>query len=673
MSEEYINEPMLEIFIYETSLQLEQLEQKMLENEDTFYKEEVINEIFRHMHSIKSASSMMLFNEISKLAHSIEDLFYVIREEKPVQIDYSMLSDLVFEGIDFIKIEILKIKEGADASADASELIQRIKRYLEQLKELNPSLARVEQAKVDSPKKQQFYISNNKKVEKTVHQHSYQARVFFEEGCEMENIRAFTIIHNLKDFTTNLQYEPSDIIESEDSVDIIRDTGFLVSFKTNRTYDEMFQFFSQTIFLRDLELTELVLEDSELELGSDPPVKKFLGQEEQKTGNVAATIISVQVQKLDRLLDLVGEMVIAEAMVTENPDLMDLELDNFQKAARQLKKITSEIQDMVMSIRMISLSTTFQKMNRPVRDMCKKLNKEVKLSLIGEDTEVDKNIIEHLSDPLMHLIRNSMDHGFESPAEREQNNKPRTGTLTLEAKNVGSDVLIIVKDDGRGLNKSKILQKAHSNGLLRKAESEYTHKEIFNLILHPGFSTKEQVTEFSGRGVGMDVVANNVETIGGSLQVDSTEDKGTVITIRIPITLAIVDAMNIRVGQSKYTIPTSYIKESLRPKTSDLIVDPNGNEMIIVRGLFYPLIRLHERLHHAAERSSLLDGIVIILENDDKSFCILADELLGQKQVVVKALPSFFQGSHKVSVLAGCTLLGDGSISLILDIPKLSG
>lgn len=673
MTGEYLNEPMLEIFIYETSLLLEQLEQRMLANEEAFYKDEVINEIFRHMHSIKSSSAMMMFNHISKLAHSIEDLFYVIREEKPRHLDYSALSDLVLEGIDFIKVEILKIKEGAEASEDSSGLILRIKAYLDRLKEQNPSLSAAPAAK-ESHAKQQYYISNQtglKKTEKAVYRHAYQARIFFEEGCEMENIRAFTIIHNLKDLAVELQYEPADIIESEDSVETIRKTGFLIFIKTDQTYEELHRFFSQTIFLKDLELTELNPEEAKKEQPAEPAAKPK-GLEEPRSGHAHASIISVQVQKLDRLLDLVGEMVIAEAMVTENPDLAGLELDNFQKAARQLKKITSEIQDMVMSIRMVSLSATFQKMNRPVRDLGKKLNKEVKLTLIGEETEVDKNIIEQISDPLTHLVRNSMDHGLETPEERERKGKTRTGSITLEARNVGSDVLIIVKDDGRGLDKRSILRKAGREGLLRKPESEYTDKEIFNLIFHPGFSTKEQVTEVSGRGVGMDVVARNIEAVGGSLHVDSAEDKGTVISIRIPITLAIVDAMNIRVEESKYTIPTAYIKESFKPRASDLIMDPDGNEMVIVRGNVYPLIRLHERLHHAKERASLSEGIIMILEHEDKGFCILADELLGQRQVVVKALPGLFQYSHKVSLLAGCTLLGDGSISLILDVAKLS-
>jgi two-component system, chemotaxis family, sensor kinase CheA len=215
---------------------------------------------------------------------------------------------------------------------------------------------------------------------------------------------------------------------------------------------------------------------------------------------------------------------------------------------------------------MVPLSATFTKMHRIIRDMSKKLDKEVHLDIVGEETEVDKNIIEHISDPLMHLVRNAIDHGIEDSENRAAKGKPRAGVVTLEAKNAGSDVLIIVRDDGKGLNKDKILKKARENNLLFKNEEDMTDKEIFNLILLPGFSTKDKVTEFSGRGVGMDVVSKNIEAVGGSLSVDSITDKGTIITMKIPLTLAIIDGMNIKVGSSRYTIPIISIKESFRPK-----------------------------------------------------------------------------------------------------------
>lgn len=379
----------------------------------------------------------------------------------------------------------------------------------------------------------------------------------------------------------------------------------------------------------------------------------------------------MDVTKLDKLMDLVGEMVIAEAMVIQNPDLDGLELDNFQKAAQRLDKITKEIQDMVMSIRMVSLTATFQKMNRIVRDMCKKLEKEATLVIIGEETEVDKNIIEHISDPLMHLVRNALDHGIESAQERQAAGKDKCGTITLEAKSAGSDVLIVVRDDGRGLSRDKILMKAQEKGLIHKPESEMNDREVFNLILHPGFSTKDSVTEYSGRGVGMDVVAKNIEAIGGSVLVDSTPNAGTTITLKIPLTLAIVEGMNIKVGKSLFTLPTIAIRESFRPSPGGAFTDPEGNEMIMVRGECYPILRLHKYYRIPTDITEFTDGIIIMVEHDDKKLCIFADELLGQQQIVVKTLPKYIRNFKKINGLAGCTLLGDGNISLILDIGGL--
>jgi len=303
--------------------------------------------------------------------------------------------------------------------------------------------------------------------------------------------------------------------------------------------------------------------------------------------------------------------------------------------------------------------------------MCKKLGKDVQLNLIGEETEVDKNIIEHISDPLMHLIRNSIDHGIEPPEDRQALGKPQTGTVTLEARNAGSDVIIIVKDDGRGLSKEKILQRAKEKGLLDKPEDEMSSHEIYNLIFLPGFTTKDNITEYSGRGVGMDVVIKNIEAVGGSVSVDSIEGGGTAFTLKIPLTLAIIDGMNIKVGNSRYTIPTISIKESFRPKYTDIIKDPDNNEMIMVRGQCYPILRLHEYYGVAGAVTDLTQGILIMAEAKDKVVCIFADELLGQQQVVVKALPNYIRNTRKIRGLTGCTLLGDGSISLILEVGEL--
>lgn len=688
MSGAFSNDPMLDMFIFETIQLIEQLEQIILASEKVNgFDLHAINEIFRIMHTIKGSSAMMMFNNISTVSHSMEDIFYFLREENSENIEWPKLFDLVLEVVDYIKDEINKIKNGDDTATSPEKLLEELKNYLFSLKSQNKSTS-IEQGK-QTEEKTQNYIDPDK-ITPNHYQYAYKATIFFEEGCEMENIRAYTIIHNIKDMTDDYYFFPEDIMDNDDTCEQIRKEGFTIYLKTDKSYEEMHAFFMKTIFLRDLELKELENDDEfkrfsktkeaegSIVLASDPVKTPQLVDEEKvdngKDRQVAATtqsFISVNVTKLDQLMDLVGEMVVAEAMVIQNPDLQGLELDNFHKAARQLNKITNEIQDIVMSIRMVPLSATFLKMHRIVRDMSKKLNKEIELKIIGEDTEVDKNIIEHISDPLMHLVRNAVDHGIEPYEERLAKGKASKGVVTLEARHAGSDVLIMVKDDGRGLDKGKIYQKAKEKGLVFKDEDEMTDKEIFNFILVPGFSTKSEVSEFSGRGVGMDVVAKNIGTVGGSIVVDSELDKGTVITMKIPLTLAIIDGMNIKVGKSRYTIPTISIKEAFRPNLEDIITDPDGKEMIMVRGQCYPILRLHELYKIQTDITNITDGIIIMVEQDEKALCIFADELLNQQQVVVKSLPEYIQKYRKIQGLAGCTLLGDGSISLILDINEL--
>ena len=600
-------------------------------------------------------------------------------------------TDLILESVDFIKVELEKIRNNDKADGDARELINSLRNCLSDLKMNNSNNSEQKNPAVEVQDTilsfASYYIHPGVK-ERSVYQNTYQVDIFFEEGCEMENVRAYSIIHKLKEQTECFAYYPGDILDSDRSIGVIRQKGFRIFLKANSTYQEMQDFFLQTIFIKSLDLIQYEddsIFDSICRKGQDPlanqrkedkPLDLDSCEESKQSvreGTISSkqSIISVNVAKLDKLMDLVGELVIAEAMVIQNPDLKGLELTNFQKAARQLNKITSEIQDTVMAVRMVPLSTTFHKMNRIVRDMCRKMEKEVRLKIIGEETEVDKNIIEHISDPLMHLVRNAIDHGIEEPELRKEKGKPKEGTLTLEAKNSGNDVLIIVQDDGKGLNKDRILKKASEHGLLLRNEEDMSDTEIYNLILMPGFSTKNEVTEYSGRGVGMDVVTKNIEAIGGSISIHSRPGRGTSFILKIPLTLAIIDGMNIKVGSSCYTLPTIAIKESFRPRREDIIIDPNGNEMIMVRGQCYPILRLHDFFKVKTEIHDFTAGIIIMVEQDNKTIGIFADELLGQQQVVVKGLPEYIKRFKKIRGLTGCTLLGDGRISLILDVAGL--
>lgn len=687
---------MLDMFIYESTQLIEQLEEIMLNTEkDGELGSDNINEIFRIMHTIKGSSAMMMYNHISKLAHSVEDLFYYIRENKPQNIDISEICDLVLAASDFIKAEVSKVNDGKESDGDETDIEAKIKAYLNVLSGKNENTP-AQEAKSSSqePNKAAEPENSEVKQEQEVPKDDkrYIVKLYFEEGGQMENVRSYTISRNLQEFTHQMYTYPKDLLNTVP--ELILENGFLIFFATNLEENQLRPIFEEALFLKSYEMTRVESYQNELEkynltTGDTAKANDIQAAKTAPAGNNSdnnkiannahpaahngeskgnkLSLISVNVNKLDSLMNLVGEIVISESMVTKNPDLNGLQLDNFNKASRQLRKLTDELQDIVMSIRMIPIAGTFQKMQRIVRDMSRKLNKDVEFVTVGEDTEVDKNIIDHLSDPLMHLIRNAMDHGVESEEERVKQGKAPKARVTLTAHNTGGDVMISVSDDGQGINKKKIIEKAKAHGLLTKPESELTEKEIFALLLLPGFSTNEKVTEYSGRGVGMDVVKKNIEEVGGSISIKSIEGEGSTFTIVIPLTLAIADAMELSVGKSIYTLPTVSIKESFRAKEKDIIYDNDGNEMIMIRGNVYPIIRLYDLFKIETDINKLEDGILIMIEGDNKAACIFADKLLGEQQVVVKPMPKYLlHYAVKESGIEGCTIRGDGSISLIL-------
>jgi len=678
----YLDNSIIEMFFFESEQLIEQIDRAVLLAEKAGdYSPELVNEILRAMHTIKGSAATMKYSNIAELAHALEDVLHFLREHKPRHVDNSELTDLVLEGSDLIKVELHKLKNGDQNDGDTADIIVRVRDFLARLDpdfDVGAEIARTVESAEDPALA--TYSSQSK---------SYFAHLVFDDSSGMENLRAFTVAHHLSEMADDCRYEPSDIAVNEASADVIRHEGFRIWFRCAATDEELHQFFSRASYLRSFELSLIDEADATAPVGegngeglsraspdiNGPPSGDIAPAarqpEREDQTSIQQSIISVNVSKLDKLMDLVGELVISEAMVTQNPDLRGLSLENFMKSARHLRKITSEIQDMVMSIRMVPLTATFHKMYRIVRDVSKKLGKDVQLRLIGEETEVDKNIIERISDPLMHIIRNAIDHGIEMPEERIRAGKDAMGTITLEARNVGSDVFIAIRDDGGGLNKVRILDRAKRNGLLHRPEQEMTDKEIYAMIFLPGFSTKEKVSEFSGRGVGMDVVVSNIEAVGGSVWVESEQGAGSDVYFKIPLTLAIIDGMNIRVGQSRFTIPITAIKESFRPADKDLIRDPNGYEMIMVRGQCYPIVRLHERFRTGGAEQDLTAGIMIMVENETSTYCLFADELIGEQQVVVKSLPDYIRAYKKISGLTGCTLLGDGSISLILDVERL--
>ena len=702
------HEPMLDMFIFETRQFLEQLEQRALASEQSqSFSTEDVNEIFRAMHTIKGSAAMMMVNEISSLAHAVEDIFYYIREKHPKVVDCSSITDLILSAVDFMRSEIDTIDAGGRAEESSESMREQTRLFLRAMKETNGDdpdldLRKAKPAQTDTMKTttdaaqegkpQHYYIGAAKPAEgASGAKYVYAAVLFFEEGCEMEEVRAYAVLNVLQDKVAQVFYKPEKLLEDETAIETIRKQGFRLWFTTDMDEAAVQKQLNQTIFLEKLELKQL-RDVSECEYWPSPvqqavnaaekaePVLPVVKPEISSTDKASAAgqhevhesqMISVRVDKLDRLMDLVGELVIAEAMVTQNPDLRGLELDNFQKAARQLHKINGELQDSVMAIRMVPLEGTFRKMNRIVRDMTKKLGKKAQLRLVGESTEVDKNIIEHISDPLMHIIRNSVDHGIEMPEVRKSSGKSETGRVTLSAENAGGEVVLRISDDGAGLNREKILERARRNQLFSKPEAELTDSEIYSFIFAPGFSTKEKVTEFSGRGVGMDVVVQNIKSLGGTVLVDSIPGQGSTTTLKIPLTLAIIQGMSVAVGSASYTIPITSIRQSFRPAAGDIFRDPDGSEMIMVRGECYPILRLAALYHVEHSVRDITQGILILVETGQRILGIFADRLIGVQEIVVKPVPQYIQQVSHTSGITGCTLLGDGSISLILDAQGL--
>jgi two-component system chemotaxis sensor kinase CheA len=373
--------------------------------------------------------------------------------------------------------------------------------------------------------------------------------------------------------------------------------------------------------------------------------------------------VKLDTRKLDTLVDLMGELVIAQSMVVQHPDVRISGDRNLERYLRQLSRITTDLQHNAMSLRMVPIRSVMQKMARLVRDLAATQTKQIQLHLNGEDTELDRKIVEELADPLLHMMRNAVDHGIETPAERLAQGKSPQGNIHLQALHQGGGILIRIRDDGKGLNAKKILSKARQRGLIA-ADSEPSEKDIYNLIFLPGFSTADSVTEISGRGVGMDVVRGSINKLRGRVDIDSEPGLGTTFNIFLPLTLAIIDAMLVGVGQERFILPTLTIRESLKPQPGMVFTVQGKGEVISVRGKLIPLTRLSTKLGLPGQAQDPCDGIVIVVDSGNQNRALLVDSLIGKQEVVIKSLGEIFKHQQGMS---GAAILSDGRVALIID------
>lgn len=704
MADEFNTDGMLDMYLFENEQLLEQLQEMVLEQKDAeCFDEDSINEIFRTMHTIKGSSGIMMFDNITAIAHKLEDVFYFLRESHPDNVPHLELVEHVLEVEDFISGEMAKIKDGQSSDGDPSEIVADLDQFLDKIKNGGESTAKDIPENVHEEAKQ-FYIAPVANADSRF----YKITVHFFQETEMSNVHAYKVVYALKEIAEDILYSPEDILTDESSAETIIEKGFRILLQAQASEEEVREIIGIGYDIEKVDVIECKAEEflkgfnfGEEEAGIDlnasveeieakaehaleakkenkiaPGDFVVKPKEQTKPKKVAkekpkaekATFISVNVSKMDMLMDLIGELVISESVVMQNPDLKipGLDLTNFNKAATQMAKISTDLQNVIMSMRMVPLTNTFQKMNRIVFDVSRKLGKDIEFEMVGENTEVDKNIIEHISDPLMHLVRNAVDHGIETQEEREASGKTDKGKVTLSAKNESGKVWITVEDNGKGLDREKILAKAKKQGLLdeSKPESAYSDKEIYQFITYAGFSTNEQVTEYSGRGVGMDVVVQNIQSIGGSLEIDSTPGHGSTMSLKIPLTLAIIDGTVFETGESSFVLETGAIKEFVHVNEDMMIHEPNGEEFIMLYGECLPVLRLGEWYGLHKYQTSVDNGMMLIIEVDDKKISLFVDKLIGQQEIVVKPIPAYIK---KVKGLSGCTQLGDGSIALILD------
>ena len=624
-------DPMFEIFISEAKEIVNSLERTFIDlKENNISLDAVASEALRLFHTLKGSSAMMGFNNLSEVCHKAEDIFIYVRDKKMIPKDLNEFILNMLRLVDFLNCQIVCL-EGSEKSI-SDDNIEDI------LTKLNESL-------------HEFVDDVNKKETR------YYIKLFFQEGWEMENLRAFLIVQNLKNYAKILEYQPADIENNMQSAEKIKKDGFLIVIETPMKKEDVLKLFESFAWVKDIKLSE-TLEKSAQD-------KEELSN--QSYFSYTNKLINVNIEKVDKLIDLIGEMVITFSMIVQHSEIKGDENSSIKNLTIQMSKLIRELQEVAMSMRMLPLSSTFQRMKRIIVEMSTKLQKPVEVHISGEETELDKVLIEHITDPLIHIVRNAIDHGIESQSERLQKGKSKVGNIYITAKNSGSEVIISIQDDGKGIDKEKIIKKALEKKLISSAD-DISENELFDLIFLPGFSTKEETTEYSGRGVGLDIVKRSIQKIGGKIVVESSKDVGTKFTIKIPLTLAIIDGMLIEVNGNIFVLPLNSIVETFKLEKTQIISE-NGVPFVYRRGLCFNIVDLN-RIFFAGNMLSRIKQsyLGILVTNGEKSAILLVDNMISQQQIVIKTLPAIL---NQVRGISGCTLLGSGQIAFILDIDSL--
>ena len=692
-SDEFIS-----IFLSEANEIVEGLENDLVLLEDNKSDEDLLNKIFRSAHTLKSSAGTVGFTTMSELNHVAENLLEKVRSGK-LDVTPKMITVLL-EFLDTVKLMLQNIIDGK-GEADGVDNIESLKAKIKAIADGNEDIETVAspQPKKETPKaeepKEEVKEVKAEGTEKSGGSNVFHVDMSFKATIFDNGIDPLMFLNDLKAIGTikNLKIDYSNV----PAISALEDpytcyTQFALDLETNSTIEQVQNIFLFVIDDNDINISDAKEGAQEVKSSPQPEVAetkkeetqteapKETKQEEAKTEQAkpqapksasakvqAPSTVRVDTRKLDSLMNLIGELVIAQSRIMQLTQSLDID-NGLKEAVSSMDRTSRQIQEEVMNIRMMPVGPIFNQFHRYVRDLNLELNKEVKLVLKGETTEIDKNMLEQLSDPLKHIIRNSMDHGIEkTKEERIERGKPEFGTITMSAAHQEGHVVIEVSDDGNGLNKEKIYNKAIEKGLLSK-DGKYSDAEIYRTIFSPGLSTAEKITDISGRGVGMDVVRANVEKMKGKIEIKSEEGKGSTFIIKLPLTLAIIEGITFALGEQIYIMPLISIIEQMKVKNEQIKPFEGKGEMIKIRDEYLPLIRLHKVFDIDTQVDDIDNGIVVVVEAGYRRCAIFVDELLDQQQVVIKSLDSAFS---KHSGISGGTILGDGRIALIIDIQGL--
>lgn len=659
---QYIN-----IFVEESKEHLQNMNDVLLELEKNPNNHDLINEIFRVAHTLKGMSGTMGFTNMANLTHDMENILQAIRNNEIEIADETI--DILFECFDALDSSVNHIMDyGTEDNNNYKELISKLNKLLSKEKDKKNNDSNLQRPSLEL----EHHVIKVLAKAKAEGLNIFKINISLSENCMLKSARAFIIFKTLESF--------GEIVYSHPPVDDIEDEKFDLSFSvilvTPINDSDLLKNINQISEIDSIEIEHI---DEKYNLMESTNENLVLNDDEQSSaeedskneksaashsGKIGKTV-RVDIDRLDNLMNLVSELIIIK---TRMDDLSGKTTgENMTEAIEYLERITTSLHDAVMKVRMVPIERVFNRFPRLVRDLSKELGKEIDLQMSGEETEVDRTVIDEIGDPLIHLIRNSIDHGIELPKDRTRIGKPERGKLILKAYPDGNNVVIEVEDDGRGIDYKKVAMKAVEKGLISEKEAEsLTIEESINLLFLPGFSTADRISDLSGRGVGLDVVKSKIESINGSVEVESIKDKGTKFIIRIPLTLAIIQALLIRLNEEIYAIPLSSVTEIINISKSE-IRDIQGQEIVLYRGKTIPIIRLRTVLEISEDLDNE-DLVVVVVNKGDKQAGLIVDNLIGQQEIVIKSLGKYLAG---IKYLSGATILGNGNISLILDINSL--